>query len=60
MPRRYNDQQFDRGPQREEDDEEVNMALNVHRTIRLISDGIQEKVNFTILCVIQARSRGGR
>ena len=43
------------GPQREEDEEEVNMVLNVHRTIRLISDGIQEKVNFTILCVSETK-----
>ena len=36
------------GPQHEED--EVNMVLNIHRTIRLIRDGMQEKVSFTILC----------
>ena len=50
------------GLQREEDEEEVNMMLNVHRTVRLIRDGMQEKVSFTILYVsrVQARSRGGR
>ena len=49
------------GLQREEDEEEVNMMLNVHRTVRLIRDGMQEKVSFTILYVsrVQARSRGG-
>ena len=49
------------GPLRQED-EEVNMVLNVHRTVRLIRDGMQEKVSFTILCVsrVQARSRGRR
>ena len=47
------------GLQREE---EVNMVLNVHRTVRLIRDRMQEKVSFTILYVsrVQARSRGGR